>query len=108
MRLDLDMAHMPDGPRALYRSGHIYLLFSALLNVALGLYVTPWAKGPRRRWQAMGSSVIMLAPAFFLFGFFVETPRGMIDRPITKATVILIALGLLCHLLASLGARRVD
>jgi hypothetical protein len=30
---------MPDGPRALYRSGHIYILFSASLNLLLGVYV---------------------------------------------------------------------
>ncbi len=37
-RLD-HLVGMPDGPRALYRSGHIYILFSALLNLLLVLYV---------------------------------------------------------------------
>lgn len=107
MRLDLDgLRGMADAPRALYRSGHIYLLFGALLNVALGLHLRPRPEGPRERLQAMGSAVLMLAPAFFLFGFFVETPRGAVDRPITMATVILTGLGLLCHLLASLRGRR--
>jgi hypothetical protein len=106
MRFDLGMPSLPEGPRALYRSGHVYLLFSALLNVALGLHLSARPRGPRERLQAMGSAVLMLTPAFFLFGFFVETPRGTITRPITEATVILVGLGLLCHLLATLGSRR--
>src|SRR5687768_12391459 len=33
---------MPDGPRMLYRTRHIYILLSGLLNLGIGTYFTYW------------------------------------------------------------------
>lgn len=46
----MDLAHdhlrgMDDARRLLFRSTHIYLLFGALVNLALGLYLRPVGGG---------------------------------------------------------------
>ena len=35
------LADMPDGPRMIYRTRHIFVMFMALLNLGMGTYVRP-------------------------------------------------------------------
>ena len=53
------LAGMRDLPRMLYRSAHIYLLFSALLNLVLGFYLVETA-GRSRRWLRRAGSMAVL------------------------------------------------
>jgi hypothetical protein len=58
------MAALEDGLRMIYRSRHIYLLGSGLVNLMLGLYVRPRAATWRRSTQAAGSILLLGAPFF--------------------------------------------
>ena len=55
--MDRYLGHLQDTPatqRMLYRSTHIYLLWSALLNTALGIYLRLSPDGTRRVMQQIG------------------------------------------------------
>src|SRR6185369_1166247 len=67
---------LPDGTRMLYRSRHIYLLLSGLLNLILGIYFVPQPRGWRRTVQIAGTILIVLSPAILLAGFFSDPQRG--------------------------------
>ena len=78
---------MPDGPRALYRSGHIYLLFTALIHLLLGIYLVPSASFLGRSAQFAGSAFLFSALWLFITGFYVETPLGLVERPSVRAAI---------------------
>lgn len=79
---------MPDGPRALYRSGHIYILFSASLNLLLGVYVMRFP-GRTSRWlQYAGSALLVGGLGLFVYGFFAETPLALVERPMTREAIV--------------------
>jgi hypothetical protein len=77
----------------LYRSNHIYLLFSALLNVVLGLHSAP-APPLGRSWaRLLGSSLVLVDAALLVVAFFLEPRRGELDRPLTFIAVVGTAVG---------------
>ena len=102
--MDLQLDHlvgMEDAPRTLYRSAHIYLLLCALLHFMMGLYLerSRWLVG--RAIQILGSALLFGALAGFLFGFYVETPAGLIERPMVRLSIYWSFAGVLVH-----GAER--
>src|SRR5262245_60170169 len=64
---------MDDARRLLFRSTHIYLLFAALLNLALGLYLRTAPAG-WRRWLQLAGPVLLLAAPFLLAAGFLTEP----------------------------------
>ena len=88
---------MADGPRALYRSGHIYILFSALLHALIGVYFLPARSLPGRLVQMAGSALLFASLGLFLYGFFVETPIGAIERPMIRNAIVWSLAGVLLH-----------
>jgi len=93
---------LPDGVRVLYRSRHIYLLFNALINITLGLYVLYAPSGWRRSLQITGSVLIIVAPAFLLVGFFYEPPRGANQTIVAPYGIFATAIGMLLHLVGAI------
>ena len=91
---------MADLPRMLYRSGHIYLLFTALLNVVLGLYMADAGNGSARVLARAGSLLILAAPVLLLIGFDREPSRTDYERPYARLAIYGSAAGVLGHLLA--------
>lgn len=59
--------------RLLMRSRHIYILFNALIHLALGVYLTIRPQAWRRTLQYLGSLVLTLSAGFLLWAFVVET-----------------------------------
>jgi hypothetical protein len=100
------LAGMPDAPRALYRSAHIYILFAALLHLVLGTYVA--SAGPRlpRFVQYLGSVLLVGALACFVHGFYIETPAASVERPVTRTGIELSLAGVLLHVAAGLAALK--
>jgi hypothetical protein len=90
---------MPDGPRALYRSGHIYILFSALLNMLLGAYMTRPTTAAGRWIQYAGSLLLVGALGFFIAGFFIETPLALVERPMVRRAIVWSLVGAALHTL---------
>jgi len=93
---------LPDGTRMLYRSRHIYLLLSGLLNLILGIYLVPQPHGWRRTIQIVGTILIVLSPGLLLAGFFSEPQRGPDQTRVAAFGIFSIALGTVLHALAQL------
>src|SRR4051794_15846607 len=55
---------LPDSTRLLYRSRHIYLLMSGLLNLMVGLQYREIAAGKKRLFGGFGSALLLVAPLF--------------------------------------------
>ena|SRR5436190_13957485 len=64
-----------DAARLLYRSRHLYLLGSGLVNLMLGLYLQD-AAGWRGAVRIAGSIVVLLSPVLLTIAFLVEPPAG--------------------------------
>jgi hypothetical protein len=79
---------LPDGPRMLYRSAHIYFLLSCLANVGIGYYM-PSAQ-LMNHLQRLISVTVMIVPALLLWSFFTESTNSDLLRPIAKAGLYLL------------------
>lgn len=88
---------MPDGPRLLYRSAHIYLLWAALLNVVLGSFVEFGDGRLLRRLQGWASLAVVLAPALMCISFLAESNAVSLARPIARSGIFLALGGVLLH-----------
>lgn len=96
---------MPDGPRLLFRSAHIYLLWASLLNLLLGAYLYAATGRYLRRLQLVASLLLILAPPLIGFSFFNESQSPLLFRPVARTGIYLALAGCLMHALASLAAR---
>ena len=102
------LAGMDDTQRLLFRSVHIYLLLSSLVNLVLGIHYWVYPKRSLRAMQTVGSTLIALAPVLFLLGFFNEPWLDGLRRPFTRPGVYAIAIGSLLHIIAFYWNYRVN
>jgi len=74
MRADFpDKDAIPQELRLLMRSRHIYILFSALIHLALGAYMRLRPETGRKILQIAGSAFLFLSSGFLVWAFVVET-----------------------------------
>ncbi len=97
---------MPDGPRMLYRTRHIYILLSGLLNLGIGTYFTYGWTRLRRVLQFLGSALIVAATALFITGFFWEARLTGLETPWSGQGIYLLAYGTLLHFFSGLGKKQ--
>jgi hypothetical protein len=90
---------MEDVRRMLFRSAHIYLLWSSLLNLALGVYFAEAPGGWRRLLQWAGSALLLSGPALMLLAFAHEPWLTDLDRPYAGPAIYAAFAGMLMHLL---------
>ncbi len=64
----------------MFVSRHIYLLCSALVNLALGLYLWELPPGWRRVFQQIGSLLLLISPILLAVAFFQEPMHGLAGR----------------------------
>jgi hypothetical protein len=101
---------MDDATRLLFRSTHIYLLFSGLLNVAMGLAgdgaagdgTTGGTTAGVNLLRVAGSGLVLVGPLLFLAGFLREPFLGGLARPFSRPGIYAAFLGMGLHWLASL------
>ena len=93
---------LPDVTRMLYRSRHIYLLLTGLVNLVIGTYFVFRARGWRRTLQIAGSLLIVLSTGLLLVGFFTEPRRGPDQTMLAPLGIYAVALGTLLHVLSGL------
>lgn len=92
---------MPDGPRLFYRSVHIYLLWSALLNLALaGSAAVPRAL-PWATLRVLASLAVALGPALLVASFLLETYNPALLRPMARWAIYLAVAGVVTHTVVS-------
>ena len=94
---------MPDGPRMLYRTRHIFILLAGALNLGVGLYFVWRARLWRRRCQLLGSLLIILGPALFIAAFFYEPTLQDLHTPLSHWGTYVIAAGVSLHVIGGLG-----
>ena len=91
---------MPDGPRLLYRTRHIFILMAGLLNLGLGVYFTYRTETWRRVLQSIGSLFIVAAPLLYLIAFFYEPTSNNLHTPLSHWGTYIIATGVLLHVIS--------
>jgi hypothetical protein len=99
--------HGDSGVHMMYRAGHIYILFAALLNVTLGVYFhRPAGQAARqRRLRTFGSALLLTTPPLLTVAFFLEPAGGSFGRPLTTLGIFATALGVVAHLVPAPGGR---
>ena len=97
------MGEVDGGTRMLYRSRHVYLLLSGLLNLALGTYYRASGRPWRRRLQSIGSCLILAAPPLLLAAFVREPHGSDLSLPFTRPAIIGMLAGTLLHAFAGAG-----
>lgn len=88
--MDLAYDHlrgMDDTERLLFRSRHIYLLFAALLNLALGAYFDAAPAGWRRPLQYFASTAVLCAPSLLVVAFLTEPWLTGLDGPYSRPAI---------------------
>jgi hypothetical protein len=106
-RIHAHLAGMADGPRLLYRSRHIYVLMSALVNVALATYLVPSPSRLASRVQLAGSTVVAAASMAMVVAFFYDAPHATLEHLgswWSRGAIYALVAGVLMH--AAAGAIR--
>ena len=96
---------MADGPRLFFRSAHIYLLWSALLNLVLGGHFARVKGGMLGHVQSVGSLAILSGPFLLCTSFFVEQHNPGLLRPVGQLAVVLSLAGSLLHTFTAVRSR---
>ncbi|MFN2501169.1 MAG: hypothetical protein ABR530_04065 [Pyrinomonadaceae bacterium] len=98
MRADFpDKDAIPQDLRILMRSRHIYILFSSLIHLGLGVYLQMRPRLPQRIFQYIGSSLLTIASGFLLWGFIIETYQLQHFSDISREGIYLSFAGILAH-----------
>ena len=97
---------MPDGPRLLYRTRHIFILLAGLLNLGIGAYLTYRTKTWQRILQMLGSLLIIAASLLFLIAFFYEPNLTDLHTPLSHWGTYILAAGVLLHVISSVRNRE--
>jgi len=85
MRWIRGVPDLDDVTRAVYRSRHLFLLLSAVLNLALAL--APASKG---RGRQTVSVLVLVSPALFLAAFATEPSHGIHGAPFSQIALYLL------------------
>jgi hypothetical protein len=97
---------LPDGPRLLYRTSHLYLMWSSLVNLLVGMYFVVADSRNARVMQCIASALLLAGPPLILAGFFMESPGNNIDRPFCSFANYFALAGVIAHLFASRDSQK--
>lgn len=86
--------------RMMYRSTHIYILMSSLVNIAIANYcISPSVNKLGIWFSKFASFLIMITPLIFFTAFVTEPPSYLVDRPFSFYGVLFLLIGVLLHTL---------
>lgn len=101
MRMDFpDKDIIPQELRLLMRSRHIYILFSSLIHILLGLYLRMHEKFWRKSLQIFGSILLFSASALLVWAFIFETYTVKHFSDISRYGLYASLAGTIFHLLS--------
>jgi hypothetical protein len=92
--------------RLLMRSRHIYILFSSLIHLALGVYMTLRPQVWRRVLQFAGSAALVAASVLLVWAWRVETYELQHFSDLSREGIYLSLTGVGLHLIGGLGRNR--
>lgn len=104
--LDVRGGAAGDGVRMMYRSRHIYLLGSGLLNIGIGTYFRYHSTRWNALLQRVASVLILVAPLLLVAAFFHEPPLTGLQRHFTLPGIVSMFAGTLLHMVCA--ARLTD
>lgn len=106
MRWDFpDKDAIPQELRLLMRSRHIYILFSALIHLVLGVYLRMRPETPRKILQYAGSLMLIASSVFLIWAFVTETYSLQHFSDISRNGIYTALAGVGLHLLGGLSRR---
>ena len=101
MRMDFpDKDIIPQELRLLMRSRHIYILFSSLIHILLGLYLQMHENVWRKYLQIFGSALLFSASALLVWAFVFETYTAKHFSDISRYGLYASLAGTIFHLLS--------
>ncbi len=107
MRIDFpDKEIIPQDLRLLMRSRHIYILFSALIHLTLGVYLTIRPQTWRRVFQFGGSAILVYSSALLIWAFVVETYQTQQFSDLSRNGIFAALWGIGFHIIGGLGPKR--
>lgn len=92
--------------RLLMRSRHIYILFSALIHLALGAYLQKWNGVWRPKVQYAGSFVLFASSILLVWAFIAETYWQQHFSDISRCGIYTSLLGTALHLISGAGKQK--
>jgi hypothetical protein len=92
---------MPDGPRLLYRTSHLYLMWSSLVNFVVGSYFLIATTRGARVVQIISSVALLLGPPLMLAAFFFQSRAPDLNRPVSDIANYLGLGGVILHVAAT-------
>jgi hypothetical protein len=109
MRVDFpDKDAIPQELRVLMRSRHIYILFSSLIHLALGVYFQLRPQIWRRVVQYGGSAVLVFSSLLLVWAFVVETYQTQQFSDFSRNGIYASLWGIGLHLIGGLNVSRTD
>ena len=107
MRADFpDKEAIPQELRLLMRSRHIYILFSALIHLALGVYVQMRPEAGRRILQFAGSALLFASSGLLVWAFVVETYSLRHFSDLSRYGIYTALAGIGLHLLGGITRQK--
>lgn len=98
---------MLDAPRLLYRTRHIFILFSGLVNLGVGAYFTYRKEIWQRAMQLLGSLFIFASSFLFVIAFFYEPNlNNNLRTPLSHDGAYAIAAGVILHVISGVSQGR--
>ena len=108
MRMDFpDKDLIPQEFRILMCSRHIYILFSSLIHILLGLYLQPQLEILRKRLQLLGSFLLILGSVLLVWAFVYETYALRHFSDISRYGIYLSLAGTISHLLCKIPPKKI-
>jgi Ni/Fe-hydrogenase subunit HybB-like protein len=96
---------IPPEFRILMRSRHIYILFSALIHIGLGLYMQLRPLIVQKILQISGSAVLVYSSVMLVWAFAVETYQLQHFSNLSRSGIYASLAGIGLHLIGGLGKR---
>ena len=107
MRIDFpDKDAIPQELRLLMRSRHIYILFSALIHLALGVYLQLRPQVWRKVLQFGGSAVLVFSSVLLVWAFVVETYSYQHFSDLSRNGIYLSLTGIGLHLIGGVSRQK--
>jgi hypothetical protein len=103
MRIDFpDKDAISPELRILMRSRHIYILFSALIHLSLGVYLQLKPQLRRRLWQFAGSGVLTYSSMMLVWAFVVESYSLQHFSNLSRSGIYAALTGVALHIVGGL------
>lgn len=90
----------------LMRSRHIYILFSSLMHILLGIYFQTQPVAWRKYLQLLGSLILIISSILFVWAFVYETYTTRGFSNVSRWGLYLALAGTIVHLISNFGQRK--